>query len=73
MTYNDDAPGDNTPPQQQESKLHIGSKVALIGEDGSLGMIRERAPIRGVWVVRWYAGKEAGKEMLAHEDTLRRA
>ena len=60
MTYNDNAPGDSTPPQQQESKLHIGSKVALIGDEGSLGMIRERAPIRGVWVVRWYAGAQAG-------------
>ena len=72
MTYNDNAPGDNTPPQQ-ESKMHIGSKVTLIGDEGSIGMISNRAPVRGVWVVRWYAGKEAGKEMLAHEDTLRRA
>ena len=72
MTYNNDEPGDNTP-QPEESKMHIGSKVALIGEEGSIGMIQERAPIRGVWVVRWYAGKEAGKELLAHEDTLRRA
>ena len=65
MTYNDNAPGDSTPPPQ-ESKMHIGSKVALIGEDGSLGMIKGRAPVRGVWVVRWYAGTSAGKELLAH-------
>lgn len=70
MTYNDDAPGDSTPPQQ-ESKMHIGSKVTLISDEGSIGLISKRAPIRGVWIVRWFTGKKAGTEIYAHEDALR--
>jgi hypothetical protein len=72
MTYNSNASGDNTP-QPEESKMYIGTKVALINESGSLGIIHDRAPIRGVWVVRWYAGKNAGGEQLVQEDALRRA
>jgi hypothetical protein len=70
MTYNDDAPGDSTP-LSQESNMHTGMKVALISDSESLGMLKSRAPVRGVWVVRWYAGKEAGKELLVHENALR--
>ena len=47
MTYNDDAPGDSTPPQQ-ESKMHIGSKVTLISDEGSIGLISKRDARLGI-------------------------
>ena len=52
------------------STFHIGKLVTESSKPGTIGIIVDKGMARGLWIVRWTAGHNQGRQIIFDEEKL---